>query len=99
MPNSSGRSFQRRGAAMDMALLKNVRWEVTESRDRVRQDEDRVERVWWIFCGSFNQWNDLRDTVTYRKQFTVSVECLYITSNYPSIMSRPFFAFEQSEKP
>jgi len=40
-----GRSFQRRGAVMDMARLENMRWEVTGGRERVRQDDDRVERV------------------------------------------------------
>jgi len=39
------RSFQRRGAVMDMARLENMRCEVTGGRERVRQDDDRVERV------------------------------------------------------
>src|SRR6218665_381063 len=40
-----GRSFQIRGAVLDMARLENMRWEVTGGRERVRQDDDRVERV------------------------------------------------------
>jgi len=43
--SSGGRSFQRRGAVVDMTLLENVRWEVTGGRERVRQAEDWVERV------------------------------------------------------
>ena len=42
--SSGGRSFQRRGALMDVAWLENMRWEVTGGRERVRQDDDRVER-------------------------------------------------------
>ena len=40
------------GAEMDMALLENVRWEVTGGRERVRQDDDRVERVGWMVKSS-----------------------------------------------
>ena len=31
-----------------MALLENMRWEVTGGRERLRQDDDRVERVGWM---------------------------------------------------
>ena len=43
--SSGGRSFQRRGAVTDMALLENVRREVTGGRERARQEDDRVERI------------------------------------------------------
>jgi len=47
-----GRSLQSRGAVMDMALLENMRWEVTGGRERVRQGYDRVERVGWMVKSS-----------------------------------------------
>ena len=50
--SSGGRSFQRRGAVMDMARLENMRWEVTGGREMVRQDDDRVERVGWMVKSS-----------------------------------------------
>ena len=43
--SSSGMSFQRCGAVMDMARLENMKWEVIGGRQRVRQEEDRVERL------------------------------------------------------
>ena len=39
---------EKRGAVMNMALLENMRWEVTGGRERVRQNDDRVERIGWI---------------------------------------------------
>jgi len=47
--SSGGRSFQRRGAGMDMARFENMRWEVTRGRERVREEDHRVERLagWW----------------------------------------------------
>ena len=50
--SSGGRSFQRRGAVMDTAQLENMRWEVTGGRERVRQDDDRVQRVGWMVKSS-----------------------------------------------
>jgi len=44
--SSGGRSFQIRGAVMDVARLENMRWEVTGGRERVRQDDDRVEHIY-----------------------------------------------------
>ena len=41
--SSGGRSFQRRGAVMDMDS--GCEMEVTEGRERVRQKDDQVERV------------------------------------------------------
>ena len=61
--SSGGRSFQRRGAVMDMTRSENMRWEVTGSRERVRQDDDRVERVGWIVKSSrrYVGWEDCRE--------------------------------------
>jgi len=50
--SSGGRSFQKRGAVMDMARLENMRWEVTWGPERVRQDDDRVEWVGWMVKSS-----------------------------------------------
>src|SRR6218665_1157084 len=50
--SSGGRSFQKRGALMDMAPLENMRLEVTGGRERVIQDDDRVERVGWMVKSS-----------------------------------------------
>src|SRR6218665_3932662 len=50
--SSGGRSFQSRGAVIDMARLENMRGEVTGGRERVRQDDDRVERVGWMVKSS-----------------------------------------------
>ena len=47
--SSGSRSFQERGAVMDMALLENVRWEVREGRERVRQEDNWVMgRASWL---------------------------------------------------
>ena len=43
--SSGGSSFQRRGAVMTMVLFENVKWKVTGGRERVRQEDDRVELV------------------------------------------------------
>ena len=43
--SSDGRSFQRRGAGLDMALSEKVRCEATGCRERVRQEDYRLERV------------------------------------------------------
>jgi len=41
---SSGcKSFQSRGAVMDMAQLENMRWEVTGGWKRVKQDDEVCE--------------------------------------------------------
>ena len=50
--SSGGRSFQRCGAVIDMARLENIRREVTGGREKVRQDDDRVERVGWMVKSS-----------------------------------------------
>ena len=62
--SSGGRSFQRHGAVMGMARLKNMRWEVTGGRERVRQDDARVERVGWMVKSSrryvvWEEWREL----------------------------------------
>jgi len=49
---SGGKSFQRRGAVMDMAWLENMKWEVTWGQERLRQDNDRVEWVGWMVKSS-----------------------------------------------
>jgi len=61
--SSGGRSFQRRGGVMDMARLENMRWEVTGGRERVRQDDDRVERVGWMVKSSrkYVGWEDWKE--------------------------------------
>ena len=46
--SSGGRSFQKRCAIMNMSRLENLRGEVTGDRERVRQEEDQVERVGWM---------------------------------------------------
>ena len=58
--SSGGRSFQRRGAVMDMAQLENMRWEVIGGRERVKQDDDRVEGVGWMVKSSrrYMGWED-----------------------------------------
>jgi len=43
-----GRSFQRRGAVVDIARLENMRREVTGGRERLRQKDNRVERIGWM---------------------------------------------------
>jgi len=63
--SSGGRSFQRRGAVIDMARLKNMRCEVTGGRERVRQDDDRGERVGWMVKSwrryMYMGWEDCRE--------------------------------------
>ena len=50
--NSRGRSFHRRGAVYDMARFENLRRVVTVGRERVRHDDERVERVVWMMKSS-----------------------------------------------
>jgi len=50
--SSGGRSFQRHGAVMDMARLENMRSEVIGGRERVREDDHRVERIGWMVKSS-----------------------------------------------
>ena len=63
--SSGGRSFQRRGAVMDMAQLENMRWELTRGRERVRQEEDHVERVGWMVKSlrRYVGWDDCKEFV------------------------------------
>src|SRR6218665_1551818 len=72
--SSGGRSFQRRGAVMDRARLENTRLEVTGGRERVRQDDDRVERVGWMVKSSrrYVGWEDCREGIVgYGQDFEV----------------------------
>ena len=41
-------NLHRGDAVMDMARLEDLRCEVTRSRERVRQRNDRLERVGWM---------------------------------------------------
>ena len=50
--SSEGRSFQSRGAVWDMARLENFRRLVTGGRERVKYEDDRVERVGWMMKSS-----------------------------------------------
>ena len=60
--STGGRSFQKPSAVMDMARLENMRWDVTGVRERVRQDDDRVERVGWMVKSSrrYVGWEDAK---------------------------------------
>ena len=75
--SSGGRSFQRRGAVMDMARLENMRREVSEDRERVRQEDDRVERVCWMVKSSrryagWEDWRGRRSMNNYEQTVLVS---------------------------
>ena len=46
--SSGGRSFQRRGAVLDIARLENTRWEVTGGRERGRHAGGWSGRASWL---------------------------------------------------
>ena len=59
--SSGGRSFQRRGAVMDMVRLENMHEMRSDRGSRKgRQDNDRVERVGWMVKSSrrYVGWED-----------------------------------------
>ena len=58
-----GRSFQRCGAAIDMARLGKMRMRSDRGRERVRHDDDRVERVGWMTKSArrYVGWEDCRE--------------------------------------
>ena len=76
-----GRSlFQRRGAVMDMARLKNMIWEVTGGWERVRQEDGRVEHCWIRSCFVYhadNMYNNVLEVVfaqVFKKTFRSPLE-------------------------